>query len=259
MDTQDIRTARDVGIKVTGLSKTFGNTLKALDRVNTETHRGTLTAILGPSGCGKTTLLRIVCGLEDPTEGSVSIGGDTPASVRLAGRIGMAFQEPALLPWRTVTENILLSLDLRKTKVNRSLEDWVTLFKLAGTEGLYPSQLSGGMAQRVSVARALASRPEVLLLDEPFGALDWFLRQQVIRDFEIAWLSSLPSTILVTHDTREAVFLADKVEIMSRRPGRIMGTLVIDLPRPRPKDIFSDPAYRALCDEADRLCARSYE
>ena len=115
------------------------------------------------------------------------------------------------------------------------------------------------MAQRVAVARALASRPDILLLDEPFGALDWFLRRRVIQDFEGVWLTSPPTTVLVTHDTREAVFLADRIIIMSQRPGRVIGNVEVDFPRPRPLHIFADPAYHAMCDQIDLLCAASYD
>jgi NitT/TauT family transport system ATP-binding protein len=115
------------------------------------------------------------------------------------------------------------------------------------------------MAQRVAVARALASSPEVLLLDEPFGALDWFLRRRIIQDFENAWLTFGATTILVTHETREAVFLADKIIVMSQRPGRVSATVDVDFPRPRPDDVFTDPAYHALCDHVDRLCSKAYD
>lgn len=248
-------------IQMSSVTKVFSSGVHAIDCVSGELSAKSMTAILGPSGCGKTTLLRILCGLEPQTSGTVNIGSEVPAHVRRAGKIGIAFQEPALLPWRTVVGNIALSLELRKAKYDseRQFDDLLRLLKLTGLEKLYPAQLSGGMAQRVAVARALASRPEILLLDEPFGALDWFLRRTVIEDFEVTWLTARPTTVLVTHDVREAVFLADQVIVMSRGPGRVIGTMAIDLPRPRPAHIFENVSYRLLCDGVDHLCSRSYD
>jgi NitT/TauT family transport system ATP-binding protein len=259
MDIPGLHAVDNSGIVISQLSKTFNNSVNALSCFSAEAPSGSLTAILGPSGCGKTTLLRIVSGLEEPTSGTVRIGGQRPTDLRKSGRIGMAFQEPALLPWRTVTDNILLSLDLRRQKERSSVVGLIELFKLTGSETFRPAQLSGGMAQRVAVARAFVSNPDILLLDEPFGALDWFLRRQVITDFEAAWLKSQATTLLVTHDVREAVFLADTIEIVSQRPGKVLASLKIHLPRPRPTDLFSDPAYRSLCDEVDALCSKSYD
>jgi len=245
-------------VTIRDVSKTFGS-LEALRNVTAKLPENSLTAILGPSGCGKTTLLRILCGLELPDVGEVLIGKRTPDDLRRAGRIGMAFQEPALLSWRNVLDNIRLPTELHPDGLRRPVEHLIELVKLQGAEHLYPAQLSGGMAQRVAVARALVADPDLLLLDEPFGALDWFLRSSIIRDFERVWLADRPTAILVTHETREAVYLADRVLIMSQRPGSFIKTVTVSLPRPRPSDVLMGQCFRSICDEIDSLCQGGYE
>jgi len=255
--------AKGTSICIRDLEKTFENGVRAIESLTVGVPASSLTAVLGPSGCGKTTLLRIVCGLDQASAGSVRIGTATPQTLRRAGRIGMALQEPALLPWCTVERNISLPLDLRGGSNPgadcKEIRKLISLLKMKGTERLLPGQLSGGMAQRVSVARALVSHPDILLLDEPFGALDWFLRQRILVDFQNVWLETRPTTLLVTHETREAVFLADHVVILSQRPGHIISRLAVELPRPRLIANFSDPSFHNFCDQVDSLCAGSYE
>lgn len=247
------------GIQLSSVSKVFRNGVCAINAFDITIPEHSLTAVLGPSGCGKSTLLRLICGLENPSSGSILIGGAEPATVRKAGRIGMAFQEPALLPWRTIYENIKLSIELRPNAEPADIPELLRLFRLIDAEQLYPHQLSGGMAQRTAVARAIASSPDILLLDEPFGSLDWFLRRDVIEDFQTVWSASQPTTLLVTHDSREAVFMADTIIVMSRRPGRVIEIMNVSFAKPRSTELFSDPEFRNICDHVDSLCARSYE
>jgi NitT/TauT family transport system ATP-binding protein len=166
----------------------------------------------------------------------------------------MAFQEPALFPWRTVSQNISLPLEIVGRTDNGSVDRVIRLLRLEGTERLRPAQLSGGMAQRVAVARALVTQPEVLLLDEPFGALDWFLRRQIIVDFEGVWLTDRSTTVIVTHETREAAFLADRIVVLSSRPATILATIDVPFPRPRPSSIFATEQFHSLCDLIDSKC-----
>jgi len=253
------KTTSGVALTIRQVSRTFDQTLHALSDFNLEVGPKSLVAVLGPSGCGKTTLLRILGGLDSPDSGTVLIGKFTPDVLRRQGRIGVAFQEPALFPWRTVLENVSLPLEVQN-KCNPDLVDrLIDLVQLRGAEQLLPSQLSGGMAQRVSVARALVTRPDLLLLDEPFGALDWLLRRRIIEDFANVWLDERPTTVLVTHDTREAAFLADRIVIMSKRPGRIISSLDVDFPKPRPSDVFSSGRFHDLCDLIEARCEASYE
>jgi NitT/TauT family transport system ATP-binding protein len=247
-------TTQQPRVTVRRLSKAFDGGTDVFRDISFDVAPGSIVALLGPSGCGKTTLVRILCGLECPSSGSVHVGGQNPDSLRKEGKVGMAFQEPALFPWRTVCENIALPLEITKQRNNGSIQRLVKLLRLDGAEDLRPSQLSGGMAQRVAVARALVTQPELLLLDEPFGALDWFLRRQIIVDFEGVWLNERSTTVIVTHETREAVFLADKLIILSSSPATILATIDVQFPRPRPSSIFASTQFHALCDMIDSTC-----
>lgn len=247
-----------VAVSVRDVCKSFNSTIRALHKISFDIQQGSLVAIIGPSGCGKTTLLRLLCGLDSPTSGSVRIGDDTPDALRRLGLIGMAFQEPALFPWRSVLENISVPLEVQGRRAPEVIDRLVELVRLRDAERLLPSQLSGGMAQRVAVARALVTQPELLLLDEPFGALDWFLRRRIIEDFEMVWLDRRPTTVLVTHETREAVFLADRIIGMSQRPGTLTWNIDINLPRPRPPETFADSEFHAMCDRIDNRIESTY-
>ncbi len=242
------------GIELTGLSKTFhgrGKQVEALRDVTLSCPPGSFTALIGPSGCGKSTVLRASLGLEPLDAGEVRIGGQTPALATAAGITGVAFQDAGLLPWRTVARNIALPLEVLGRDVGPAtgrIRDLIALVGLTGYENALPGELSGGMRQRVAIARALVSEPRVLFLDEPFGALDQILRRQMNIELQRIWAETGVTTLLVTHGIDEAVFLADRVVVMRAAPGRIVGVVEIDLPRPREPALFSAPHFHALCD-----------
>lgn len=214
---------------------------RALDQVTLKVKQGEFVAIAGPSGCGKTTILKLVAGLLNATQGSVTVDG---AAVRGPLKIvGMAFQNPTLLPWRTTLENIMLPLEIvepHKRAYRQDPQPYVqaahALLETVGLDGFadrQPWQLSGGMQQRASLCRALIHEPQILLLDEPFGALDAFTREELWGVLQTLWQERRCTVILVTHDLREAVYLANTVYVMSRRPGRLISRTIVDLPRPR--------------------------
>lgn len=242
------------GITLSGLSKTFhgrGKRVEALRDVTLTCAPGSFTALIGPSGCGKSTVLRAALGLEPLEAGKVEIGGQTPQRATAAGITGVAFQDAGLLPWRTVTRNIALPLEVLGRDVGPAagrIRDLIALVGLKGYEDALPGELSGGMRQRVAIARALVSEPRVLFLDEPFGALDQILRRQMNIELQRIWAKTGVTTLLVTHGIDEAVFLADRVAVMQSVPGRIVDVVDIDLPRPRDAALFAAPHFHELCD-----------
>ena len=238
----------EFAIELRGVSRRFGRT-EALAPIDLAVAPGEVVSVLGPSGSGKTTLLRVVGGLAAPTTGTVLVDGVAPDQARAAKRIGFVPQRPALLPWRTVRQNARLLLDVNRgagPTAAASPEQLLGQVGLLDFVDAYPHELSGGMQQRVSLARALALGAPVLLLDEPFAALDEITRTDM-RHLLAEVSEPLQTTILfVTHSIAEAVFLSDRVLVLSSRPGRIVGAEPVDLPRPRHAQLEDDPAFFAL-------------
>ena len=225
-------------IAIDGVSKRFRigrDSMTALEAISLRLEAGGFYALIGPSGCGKSTLLRLIADVLAPSEGSITIGGQPPDRARRNHAIGFVFQDATLLPWRTVLENVRLPLEIVGGAIpgGPRPEALIELVGLAGFEHARPAQLSGGMQQRVSIARALALKPRVLLLDEPFGALDEITRQRMNLELLRIWQETGTTAVLVTHTIGEAVFMADRVHVLAAHPGRLVATVDIDLPRPR--------------------------
>ncbi len=246
-------------VTLDGVSHAYGGNIAtpAVEGLSMAVEAGEFAAVVGPSGCGKSTLMKLATGLQFPFKGAVTVAGATVnAPVKIAG---MAFQAPTLLPWRTTLENLLLPLEIvrpyrgemrrRRREFSARAEKLLASVGLGGQGGKYPWELSGGMQQRTSLCRALIHEPQLLMLDEPFGALDAFTREElwcVIRDLHAMRKITV---VLVTHDLREAVFLADRVFVMSARPGRIIVERRIELPRPRDLEVTFTPEFQDIVHE----------
>jgi len=243
-----------------GISHAYRNgsgQVRALNDVSLSLPAESFTCLVGPSGCGKSTLLRILAGLLAATEGRVLLDGQPITAPQR--RIGVVFQQANLMPWRTVAANLSLPLELAHMpgdEIRRRTEAMVDLVGLAGFAEAYPAGLSGGMAQRVAIGRALIHDPEVLLLDEPFGALDALTREQMSGELLRIWARHRKTVLMVTHSIPEAVLLADRVLVMSPRPGQIIGDVAIPLSRPRSLDLLHEPGYVALTERL-RRCIKS--
>lgn len=230
-------------IALSGVTRRFART-EALSPIDLTVEDGRFAALVGPSGCGKSTLLRLVAGLDRPSAGAVTADGHPVAGP--GPERGVVFQQPALFPWLDVAANIRFGLDeagMARPEADRRVAGWIDSVGLTGFERALPAQLSGGMAQRAALARALAPAPGTLLLDEPFGALDRITRNEM-QDLLVRVRAATPATVLlVTHDVEEAVYLADRVIVLSPRPGRIVADLAVDLPAPR---VRTEPAFVAI-------------
>ncbi len=226
-----------------------GDVTTALNGVSLDILNGEFISLLGPSGCGKTTILRIIADLLKPTSGIVTISGKTPRQIRLEHQYGIVFQNPVLYDWRTVKKNICLPLELLKWKKQEQEERAMEMLDLVGLShcaDMHPYQLSGGMQQRVGIARALAMDPEILLMDEPFSALDEFTRERLNEDLLKIWQKTGKTILFVTHNIPESVFLSEKVFVLSAHPGRLSAVIDIDLPRPRTAEMRDSPEFYSL-------------
>jgi NitT/TauT family transport system ATP-binding protein len=256
--TADTRPPTGLDVQLDGVAMRFGQ-LTALERCSLSVERGSFTVIIGPNGSGKSTLLRLVAGLLAPSAGTVEVGGRPPVSGD--GRVGLCFQQPRLVPWRTTLDNVALPLEVagtelaaRRARAREALER----VGLAAAAALRPRELSGGMAQRAALARALIGDPEVLLLDEPFSALDALTRETFDAELQRLWQERRRTVILVTHSVSEAVTLADRVVVMTPRPGRVARVVDVNLPRPRPVEHGADPRAALMASEVRAALSASH-
>jgi NitT/TauT family transport system ATP-binding protein len=251
------RCTRTAAICAQGISKSFGSPddpIVALSSIDLTIKDGEFIAIVGPSGCGKSTFLRIVAGISRPTTGTVT----TPKGIVAAPLtdVGIVFQSPVLLDWRNILDNVLIQFELRGMRAKDYNERARSLLGAVGLGdflGRYPRELSGGMRQRAAIARAVVHNPSLLLMDEPFGALDALTREQMRVDLEALWLRSQKTVLFVTHGIDEAVLLADRVVVMSPRPGRIEQVIEVDIPRPRGLDARRNPTFLKITEEITNI------
>lgn len=229
-----------IQIQIDHVSMSFkdgkGQDVLALRDIHLDVKKGEFISLVGPSGCGKTTLLRLIADLLEPTEGIVKVAGMTPREVRLQQKFGIVFQKPVLFDWRTVKKNVEMPLEIMKWRPKERSDRAEKMLELVGLtefENHYPQQLSGGMQQRVGIARAFAIRPEILLMDEPFSALDEFTKEKLQQDLLRIWSKDMKTVIFVTHNIAEAVYLSDRICVLSPHPGRLSAVIDVDLPRPR--------------------------
>jgi NitT/TauT family transport system ATP-binding protein len=241
----------NIEIKIEKLSMVYqdkngGQPVTALKDVNLEIKEGEFISLLGPSGCGKTTLLRIIADLLQHTSGKVTVRGQSPRDIRLQKKYGIVFQNPVLYDWRTVRRNVCMPMELLGMKKPERTSQVTKMLDLVGLSNFgthYPYELSGGMQQRVGIARALAINPEILLMDEPFSALDEFTREKLHEDLLNIWNKTNKTIVFVTHNISEAVFLSDRVVVLSPHPGRVSAVIDINIPRPRNMESKQTPQF----------------
>jgi len=245
-------------IRLDGVEKTYrtrrGDIVRAVEDVTLHVAENEFVALVGPSGCGKSTLLRLVAGLTPATRGAIRVR-DTVVREPFPD-VGFVFQQPVLLPWRSVLDNVLFSVEMLgqpPRQYRKQAADLLELTGLGGFETKYPRELSGGMQQRVAICRALLPDPSLLLMDEPFGALDAMTREEMSLELLRVWEERRKTILFVTHSIPEAILLADRVVVMTARPGRIARVLTIDLPRPRTMELEFDPRFKAASDEVRSL------
>ena len=217
--------------------------------MNLDIYKGEFISLLGPSGCGKTTLLRSIADLQEPTDGTIRISGQTPKELRQQQKFGFVFQQPVLFDWRTVKKNVELPLEIMyQSKADRAkrADEMLEMVGLKDFANHFPKQLSGGMQQRVNIARAFGIRPEILLMDEPFSALDEFTKEKLYEDLLRIWRQTNKTIIFVTHNIQEAVFLSDRICVLSPHPGRLSAIVDVDLPRPRTLDMKESAHFNEL-------------
>jgi len=253
--------AKGAAIAIAKVDVTYGiggpEPVHALSGIALDVLDGAFVSLVGPSGCGKSTLLKVVADLMAPTRGTVTIGGKAPRELRRAGRIGLVFQQASLMPWLRIADNIALLRELvakrgAATGGAASIADLVRVVGLTGFETKYPHQLSGGMQQRAALARALALDPAVLLMDEPFAALDEITRDRMAFELMRIWHHYKKTVLFVTHCLAEAVFLSDRVVLMSARPGRIHRVFEVDLPRPRDRETRLSDRFHEIVSDVNR-------
>jgi NitT/TauT family transport system ATP-binding protein len=223
--------------------------ITALQNINLEIKQGEFISLVGPSGCGKTTLLRTIADLQQPSSGSIMVRGKTPREIRLQKKFGIVFQNPVLYEWRTVRRNVCMPMEIMKLPKKYRTARVTEMLELVGLYSFgkkYQHELSGGMQQRVGIARALAIKPEILLMDEPFSALDEFTKEKLHEDLLRIWRKTNKTILFVTHNIQEAVFLSDRVIVMSPHPGRISAIVDIDIPRPRSLAVKDSDKFNSL-------------
>jgi NitT/TauT family transport system ATP-binding protein len=250
-------------VEIRGVTKTFAHgNVTALENIELDLHPGEFVSLIGPSGCGKSTLLRVIGDLTPPTAGTVTVNGKPARQAREDGDYGIVFQDSVLFEWRTVTKNISLPLEMlgwEREKRKARVEEMLDLVELRNFADHHPWQLSGGMQQRVSIARALSFEPALLLMDEPFGALDEMTRERLNLELLSIWEKLGSTVVFVTHSISEAVFLSTRVVVMSPRPGRIAGMVPIDLPFPRTVETREDPRFFELVTQVRELLRKRGE
>lgn len=250
-EAKTVATARDGFLTISQVGKTYqtkdGENVHALSNINVDIGSGEFISVVGPSGCGKSTLLKILAGTLERSSGSIELNGK-----KLTGPsrdVGVVFQAPVLLPWRTVLQNVMIPAELQNLDYKIFRERALSLIAMVGLTGFenkYPNELSGGMQQRVGICRALVHDPSFLLMDEPFGALDAMTRETMNNELQTIWSRARKTILLVTHSIPEAVYLADRVLVMTPRPGRVVDIVDVDLPRPRVLEMQSTPEFGRL-------------